>query len=125
MKVSDNDPRPPYAQVADALRQSIRSGELSPGTRLPSGRDLASRFGVALMTAQKAIDVLRSEGMVQSHQGRGVFVADHAHVKDDDLATLRADLIALTERVAELEQRVGNDNGSSVKRSAARSSDHN
>jgi len=109
MKVNEADPRPPYSQVADALRQAIHSGELTPGTRLPSGRELAQRFGVALMTAQKAIDVLRAENLVRSHRGRGVFVTDGQEPPEDDLSTLRADLSALMERVAKLERRLDTD----------------
>ncbi|ADB31258.1 transcriptional regulator, GntR family [Kribbella flavida DSM 17836] len=112
MTVSSNDPRPSYVQVADSLREAIRSGELPPGTRLPSGRELATQFGVALMTAQKAVDALRAEHLVRSHRGRGVFVADDSAVPEDDLATLRADMSRLADRVAELERRVGVDNDS-------------
>jgi GntR family transcriptional regulator len=61
MQVETNDPRPPYVQVADGLRHAIQSGELAAGTKLPSGRELASEWGVALMTLQKAIDQLRVE----------------------------------------------------------------
>ncbi|MDX2971091.1 GntR family transcriptional regulator [Kribbella solani] len=81
MQVESDDPRPPYVQVADGLRRAIQTGELAAGTKLPSGRELAAEWGVALMTLQKAVDLLRSEGLVYSQQGRGVFVAasgDHA-----------------------------------------------
>ncbi len=47
-----NDPRPPYLQVADDLREAIRSGQYEPGQRLPGGRELAKQYGVALMTLQ-------------------------------------------------------------------------
>src|SRR3954452_3118476 len=75
MQVDNDDPRPPYAQVADGLRRAIETGELPAGTKLPSGRELANQWGVALMTLQKAVDLLRTEGLVYSQQGRGVFVA--------------------------------------------------
>ncbi len=75
MQVDSNDPRPSYAQVADGLRQAIETGELPAGSKLPSGRELAQQWGVALMTLQKAVDQLRAEGLVYSQQGRGVFVS--------------------------------------------------
>jgi len=112
MSVNANDPRPPYVQVADSLRAAIRSGALPPGTRLPSGRDLANRYGVALMTVQKATDVLRSERLVRSHQGRGVFVADDAATDENELVALKAGLAALAERVSELERKVGSEGDS-------------
>ncbi len=102
-----NDPRRPYVQVADALRTAIREGTLPAGTRLPSGRELAAEYGVALMTVQRAIDVLRSEGLVRSHQGSGVFVRAGADTSEatGGLAELRAVVQDLAERVAALEAR--------------------
>src|SRR6266508_769117 len=104
MKVDMDDPRRPYVQVADDLRAAIRSGKIPPGTRLPSGRELAAEYGVALMTVQRAVDALRSEGLVQSHQGRGVFVRAGADSNgdSDDLAVLRAAIDDLKKRVAAL-----------------------
>ena len=104
MKVDSNDPRPAYAQVADDLRASIEVGRLKPRDRLPAGRELAAEYGVAVMTIQKALDVLRREGLVVSQQGRGVFVtATTPQQEANDLATLRADLDDLTRRVTDLE----------------------
>jgi DNA-binding transcriptional regulator YhcF (GntR family) len=69
-----DDPRPPYLQVANALRAAILTRKLEPGEKLPSGPQLAKRYGVARMTIQQAIRVLRDEGLVISRQGSGVFV---------------------------------------------------
>ncbi|MEV2278535.1 winged helix-turn-helix domain-containing protein [Nocardiopsis sp. NPDC049922] len=74
--LNPDDPRPLSQQVAEAIRTSIRSGDLEPRTRLPSGPELAKSYGVARMTVQEAIRVLRDEGLVISQQGRGVFVRD-------------------------------------------------
>lgn len=76
MSVSDNDPRPPYAQVAEHLRTTIDRGELTPGQRIPSGRSLAKKYGIALLTVQRAVKMLESEGILVAHPPRGVFVAD-------------------------------------------------
>lgn len=78
MSVSDNDPRPPYTQVADDLRSLIERGDLTTGQRIPSGRDLAKKYGVALLTVQRAVDLLKGEGLLVSHAPRGIFVADPA-----------------------------------------------
>ncbi|MDA3644154.1 winged helix-turn-helix domain-containing protein [Saccharopolyspora indica] len=69
-----DDPRPPFQQVANSLRAAIRTRKLEPGDRLPSYGELAERFGVSPMTVQKAIGVLRDEGLVVSRQGKGSFV---------------------------------------------------
>lgn len=69
---------PVYAQVAGILRQQIASGELAPGRPVPSIRTLCERYGIARMTAAKAIHVLAGEGLVHSVPGRGWFVTPPA-----------------------------------------------
>lgn len=76
MRIDTNSPLPPYAQIAADLRRQIRTGELAPGAKLPSIRELAGTYGVAQMTVQHAMGELRKAGLVLSHQGRGVFVSD-------------------------------------------------
>jgi len=73
-----NDPRPPYQQVANSLRAAILTRSLSPGEKLPSGSQLAHRYGVARMTVQQAVRLLRDEGLVVSRQGSGVYVRQRA-----------------------------------------------
>ena len=113
MKPKTNDPRPAYLQVADDLRASISGGTFKPGERLPSGRDLARRYGVAPMTISHALDVLRQEQLVEAYQGRGVFVTNHSASsgpgrsggqQDPAIGSLRADLDELAGRVARIER---------------------
>jgi DNA-binding GntR family transcriptional regulator len=108
-----NDPRPPYLQVADDLRREIAQGQFTPGQKLPSRRNLARQYGVAPMTINHAMAVLRDEGLVVSYQGRGVFVADGSgsreheqpqRSRDSAIDALRADLDQLAERVSRLER---------------------
>ena len=108
MKVDSNDPRPPYAQITDALREAIRNGELAPGERLPSGRELATRYGVALMTIQRAIATLRDEGLVRSYRGRGTFVRGGKALDESapDLGEIKAAVDDLTRRVEALEAKL-------------------
>jgi GntR family transcriptional regulator len=68
--------RPAYHQIADALREQIRSGQYPPGARLPSERELMDRWKVSSRTIRVALDQLRAEGLVVSYQGRGVFVRE-------------------------------------------------
>ena len=65
---------PVYIQVANELRQQIRSGQLPPGRRVPSESDLEQIYGVARSTARKAIALLRDEGLVETVRGKGSFV---------------------------------------------------
>jgi DNA-binding transcriptional regulator YhcF (GntR family) len=76
MALDPDDPRPPYQQVANALRAAILTRKLAPGEKLPSGNELARRYGVARMTVQQAIRLLRDEGLIVSRQGSGVFVRE-------------------------------------------------
>ena len=71
-----DDPRPPYQQVANALRAAILTRTFQPGEKLPSGPELAKRYGVARMTIQQSIRLLRDEGLIVSRQGSGVFVRE-------------------------------------------------
>jgi AcrR family transcriptional regulator len=65
---------PPYAQIVAELRKRIEAGELAPGDRVPSTREITRRFGVAMATATKALGVLRQEGLVRAVPGSGTVV---------------------------------------------------
>ncbi len=69
------DKRPPFQKIANSIRAAILTGEFEPGAQLPPGRELADFFGVAPMTVQQAVRVLREEGFVTSRAGSGVFVS--------------------------------------------------
>jgi GntR family transcriptional regulator len=68
------DDRAPYVQIAAALREAINLGRLGPGDRLPSESELTQHYGVARMTVRQAVNELKTEGLVTSEHGRGVFV---------------------------------------------------
>ncbi len=74
MTIDPTDPRPAYQQVADQLRTAIYARELKPGDQLPSERELIERYGLAHGTVRQAVEVLRTEGLVVSVQGRGSYV---------------------------------------------------
>jgi GntR family transcriptional regulator len=64
-----------YRVIADELRQRVESGELAAGALLPSESELSGAYDVSRVTVRKALDVLRDEGLVDSRQGFGWFVA--------------------------------------------------
>ncbi len=74
MPIRADDPRPPSEQIAAELREAIEAGDYKPGQPLPSTRQLMESHAIASMTVQRAIAMLRDEGLVTSHPGRGVFV---------------------------------------------------
>ena len=67
------DPRR-YQEIADALRAQILSGELAPGAKVDGENTLMKEYEVARSTARQALDVLRSEGLIESRQGVGITV---------------------------------------------------
>jgi DNA-binding GntR family transcriptional regulator len=71
MEIDYQAAEPPYRQIAAWLRERIRSGELQPGQRLPTERDLTQEFGVAATTTRRAYRLLAQEGWVTTTPGRG------------------------------------------------------
>jgi GntR family transcriptional regulator len=65
-----------YTRVADHLAARISAGELAPGYRLPSERDLADAYGVAVGTIRQALDELRRRGLVATLPAKGTFVTE-------------------------------------------------
>lgn len=65
-----------HATVADEIAQQIRTGALPPGTRLPTHRALATRYGIAVATASRVYRDLTAAGLVVGEAGRGTFVRD-------------------------------------------------
>ena len=73
---SDDDGRRDLRQqVAEQLRQSIRTGSFAAGQRLPSSRALAAHLGVSRATVVAAVTELEGEGWVESRHGSGTYVA--------------------------------------------------
>lgn len=76
--ISQADPRPLYLQVKEQLRHRIAVGELRAGDELPSIRQLAADIRVSVITIKRAYLELELEGVIQTRQGRGSFVAENA-----------------------------------------------
>ncbi len=68
-------PGPLYEQLASSLRASIVDGRVAFGERLPAARELASALEVNVHTVLRAYRVLRDEGLIELHPGRGAVVA--------------------------------------------------
>ncbi|MBD3173910.1 MAG: GntR family transcriptional regulator [Armatimonadia bacterium] len=65
-------------QVASSLRDKIASGELIPGERLPSERELSTLYDVSVPVFREAAALLVRENLIERHQGRGSFVREDA-----------------------------------------------
>ena len=74
MSASATPPDSPYRVIAASIRARIATGELRPGQRAPSIRQIAQRWGVAIATATKVTAMLRDEGLIETRIGSGAVV---------------------------------------------------
>lgn len=66
--------RPAYRSLAQALIAAVETGELKPGDRLPTHRELAFKLGLSVQTVSRAYDSLIRTGIISGEVGRGSFV---------------------------------------------------
>jgi GntR family transcriptional repressor for pyruvate dehydrogenase complex len=78
------EPRRLYRQIAEQIRNLIRSGEYLPGARLPPERDLAKQLGVSRPSVREALIALEVEGLVEVRIGSGIYVQRSAATRNDD-----------------------------------------
>ena len=71
---------PIYVQIMDRVREAIVSGELKPGQKMTTVRELAVQFEVNPNTAQRALMELEREGLLASERTSGRFIT-----KDEEL----------------------------------------
>jgi GntR family transcriptional regulator len=86
--------RPVYHQLADIIRDEIRSGSLPPGRPLPSEGRLAQEYAIGKDAVRDALQVLRSEGLVTTESGVGSRVREPLereliHLADGETAWAR------------------------------------
>lgn len=63
-------------RIAQDIREKIASGEYRPGDKLPSLRELIVLYGVSAEPVRSALLILQAEGLLEGHQGKGVFVSE-------------------------------------------------
>jgi GntR family transcriptional repressor for pyruvate dehydrogenase complex len=68
-----------YVEVVEQILQLVQEGYLSPGDRLPSERELASRLGVSRSSVREAMTALELLGTIQIKAGAGIFVGSPAN----------------------------------------------
>jgi len=78
MDIDFNAAYPIYEQVIEEIKKEIVRGELKPGAKLPSQRQLARKIDVNPNTVQRAYREMEQRGLVETKRGRGTFI------KDDD-----------------------------------------
>jgi DNA-binding GntR family transcriptional regulator len=67
---------PDYIRIADEITAEVKAGRYTPGEKLPSIAELASKNEVSTSTVQMAYIRLEALGIIRRHQGKGVFITD-------------------------------------------------
>lgn len=83
LRVTPGSPTPIYRQIVDQIRHGLAAGSRQPGDQLPSIRALAEQLVINPNTVAKAYGELVRDGLIESRQGRGYFVADRRQVYSD------------------------------------------
>jgi GntR family transcriptional regulator len=94
--LNPESPVPLYHQLAEILLAKIRSGELSPGTRIPSEPALAAAYGIGRPTVRQAIDVLVRRRFLLRRRGSGTYVRQEP--EEVDLFSLAGTLSAFQKK---------------------------
>ena len=91
-------------RVVRSLTASIAGGRIRVGEKLPTEQELCGEFGVSRTVVREAISSLRADGLVVSHQGKGVFVQ---RSRPDAFQIDPSELEAAQEVIKVLELRIG------------------
>ena len=86
IKISEASGVPFYRQIVDQISQLVRSGQLAPGEKLPSVRDLAGELLVSLITTRRAYADLENAGLILRRQGYGTYVAEEIDMASHEQA---------------------------------------
>ena len=88
--------QPRYAQIKEAIRRRISSGDWPEGFQIPSEHKLLEEFSVSRMTVHRALRDLTDEGLLTRVQGLGTFVAERP--PSTDVVELRSIADEIVER---------------------------
>lgn len=85
------DPMSPiWLQVVNRIKGSIATGTMSPGEKLPGGRDLAVQFSINPNTAARVYQELERDGLVETRRGMGTYITGNT----ERIARLRTQMAA-------------------------------
>jgi GntR family transcriptional regulator len=107
----------PYRQVVYAATKAIVSGELTPGSRFPSVRELSQALKINPNTAQKVVAELVRDGLLEVRPGVGTLVTNGRRAT---AAERRALLSAEVEQLVVEARRLGLERDDVVNAVAAR-----
>ncbi|CAL9505496.1 MULTISPECIES: GntR family transcriptional regulator [Streptomyces] len=82
MSLDPESGRPLYMQLADVIEAKIASGEYAPDRMIPTPARLSEEYGIAQMTARRAMRELRERELVYTVPGKGSYVVPEPKTSD-------------------------------------------
>jgi DNA-binding transcriptional regulator YhcF (GntR family) len=105
VRVVLDGPVPVYRQIADELRAHFVAGEMRPGQKLPTVRELAGSLGVHFNTVAEAYRLLAEEGWISLERRRGAAVLDRATPRPPKADAQARESNRLRQLIAELQSK--------------------
>lgn len=101
--LNPNSSVPVYRQIEQQVRRLVASGQLAPGTPLPSVREVAVRYSVSAPTVSRAYVTLEAEGLLDRNPGQPMTIAANLR----NARTVEARLAQIESQVEELVMAAG------------------
>jgi GntR family transcriptional regulator len=76
LRIDPRSPTPVYEQLVFQVKRAVAEGQLAPGAKLDSVRELAKTLAINPNTVVRALEVLEKDGVILRRQGAGCFVSD-------------------------------------------------
>lgn len=93
---------PDYQRLMAVIRSRIAAGEYAVGKPIPSTSKLEQQTGMSRPVVRRAVEQLKSDGVLEGHPGKAVYVK----AMPAEAAKARQDVRALSAQLAELEREV-------------------
>ncbi|WP_062105783.1 GntR family transcriptional regulator [Bacillus niameyensis] len=85
--------KPIYLQIVDQVFQKIARGEIKPGEKLPSVREMAIQSGVNPNTIQRSYTEMERMGIVETKRGQGSFVIESESIVHELQRSMQREII--------------------------------
>lgn len=86
------------SQIVDYIVSELSEGNLKPGDKMPSERDLTEVFGASRVPIREAIKALNMTGILESRQGEGTFICSYDSKTLGEMVYIQTCLADISER---------------------------